>query len=193
MRIELDSQMHKFSPHHSERLENRDRYELLQPTRTLRKFGLGPGMTFVDIGAGTGFFSRTAADIVGEKGIVYALDMSSEMLEILNRNGTRKNMRVLQSEEYRMPLPDEVGDVTLLSTVVHENTDAKRLLAEAARVTKKSGAIAIIEWKKQHEEIGPAKAERLGQEELLPLLSPYEIIEQGDLNKSHYFMLIRRK
>ncbi len=150
-------------------------------------------MTFVDIGAGTGFFSREAASIVGDRGVVYALDMSEEMLGILKQRGVPKNTHVIKSDEYRLPVPDETADLTLLSTVVHENTDTPKLLSEAVRVTKRTGSVAIIEWKKQDEEIGPPKAERLGKEDLLPFLSPYDIVGQGDLNNSHYYMLIRRE
>jgi ubiquinone/menaquinone biosynthesis C-methylase UbiE len=185
--------MHKFSPQHAERLENAERYKLLQPEKTLARLGLTPGMTFVDVGAGTGFFARAAAGIVGAKGVVYALDMSDEMVGILKQNGVRENMRVLKSEEYKLPLPDAVGDVALLSTVLHENPDINKLLAEVARVMKASGRIVIIEWKKQDEDMGPEKAERLGVEELLPQLGSYEILEQGDVTPSHYYLVIRRK
>ena len=150
-------------------------------------------MTFVDIGAGTGFFSRAASDIVGKQGTVYALDMSADMLEILKRNGIRDNIHTLLSEEYRLPLEDNVGDLTLISIVLHENADVNRFLAEAARVTKSSGKILIIEWKKQDEESGPAKAERLGLDDLLPQLSPYDIVEQGDVTRSHYYVVVRKK
>lgn len=185
--------MHKFSPHNSQKLENPERYKLLQPEKSLRKFGLASGMTFIDIGAGTGFYSRAASEIVGTKGFVYALDMSKEMIEILKQNGLRKNMRVLLSNEYQLPVNDSAGDITFISTVLHENTDVPKLLAEAARVTKSSGKIVIIEWKKQDEESGPAKAERLGIDELLFQLSSYDIVEQGDLTKSHYYIAIRKK
>jgi ubiquinone/menaquinone biosynthesis C-methylase UbiE len=185
--------MHKFSPQNAERLENPDRHKLLQPQKTLAKFGLKPGMTFIDIGAGTGFFSRAAAEVVGKKGTVYALDMSEEMLEILKRNGVRDNMKLLHSEEYRLPLPDATGDYALLSTVLHENPDVPKLLDEVARVTKPSGKIVILEWKKQDEESGPPKMERLGENELLPQLSSYEVVERGDVTNSHYYVIIRKK
>ena len=185
--------MHKFSPQHAERLESQERHKLLQPKKTLSKFGLKRGMTFVDIGAGTGFFSRAAAEIVGKQGSVHALDMSVDMLEILKRIGVRDNIHVLLSEEYRLPVLNDAADITLLSTVLHENTDVRKLLAEAARVTKSSGKIAIIEWKKQDEETGPPKAERLGLDELLSQLSLHEVFEQGNLTKSHYYLVIRKK
>jgi len=185
--------VHKFSPHNAERLENPERHKLLQPEKTLARLGLRSGMTFVDIGAGTGFFSRAASEVVGKKGKVYALDMSEEMIEILKRNGVCDNMHVLRSEEYRLPVADAEGDIAFLSTVLHENTDVRKLLDEASRVTKPSGKIIIIEWKKQDEESGPPKTERLGEEELLQQLPSYEIVDRGEVTKSHYYLVIRRK
>ncbi len=61
------------------------------------------------------------------------------------------------------------------------------------RATRRTGIVAIIEWKEQDEEIGPPKSERIGLDELLPHLHEYEVAEQGDLNKSHYYVLVRRK
>jgi ubiquinone/menaquinone biosynthesis C-methylase UbiE len=184
--------MHKFSPQNAQRLENPERYKLLQPGNTLTKLGLKTGMTFVDIGAGTGFFSRAASEIVGNNGIVFSLDMSDEMLEILKRNGASENMRVLHSEEYRLPVPDSAADLTLAAMVLHENSDVPRLLAEAARVTKPKGKIIIIEWKKQEEEMGPPKAERLGEEELIRQLTSFSIIDRGDVSKSHYYLALQK-
>jgi ubiquinone/menaquinone biosynthesis C-methylase UbiE len=185
--------MHKFSPQNAERLENPERHKQLRPYETLTKLGLKSGMTMIDIGAGTGFFSRAAAEIVGDKGTVFALDMSNEMLELLKKHGARKNTRILQSEEYRLPLPDATGDVTLLALVLHENTDVPRLLDEAARVTKPTGKISIIEWKKQDEEKGPPKEERLGEEELTRKLSSFNVLDRGDVSPSHYYLVIQKK
>ncbi len=185
--------MHKFSPQNAGRLENPERYKLLPPDRTLKKLGLKKGMTFVDIGAGTGFFSRAASSIVGEQGTVFALDMSQEMLEILKRNGIPSNTRAILSGEYTLPLKEESADFTLLSTVLHENSDLHRLLDEAGRVTKSSGKIVIIEWKKQEEETGPPESERLSLEALLPHVASHKVLEAGDLTKSHYYLVLAKK
>ncbi len=124
--------------------------------------------------------------------MVYALDMSTEMLEILKANGISSNMRLLISEEYALPVKDGIADFTLLSTVLHENADPARLLAEAERVAKTSGKIVIIEWKKQEEEICPPESERLALEALLPQVSSFDVTEQGDLTGSHYYVVLRK-
>jgi SAM-dependent methyltransferase len=183
--------LHKFSPHSADRLEHPSRYQLIPPVETLRSLGLNKNMTMADIGAGTGFFSRAASSIVGPEGKVFALDMSEEMLAYLRAKGIPANMEALLSEEYRLPLEDHTIDFSFLSFVMHETPDRQRLLKEISRVTKPSGRIAIVEWKKQEEEHGPAAEERLAADDLEKNLLEYELLDRGDLNESHYFFLVR--
>ncbi|MGA3244873.1 MAG: class I SAM-dependent methyltransferase [Bacteroidota bacterium] len=182
--------MHKFSPEHWLRLENEDRRRLIPPASTLKKFGLSQGMTFVDVGAGTGFFSREASTIVGKGGKVFAAEMSHEMIDILKQQGVPPEVEVIHSDEYSIPLPDSVADLTWLAFVTHENPDVPRFLREAARVTKQNGRIIVVEWKKQNEERGPAMEERLAQDILLEQLKGFNVIRDGSLNPSHYYVEI---
>lgn len=183
--------MHKFSPENADRLENIERYTLIPPKETLLRFGLSKGMTFVDVGAGTGFFSRAAAEIVGNKGHVYSFDMSDKMLAFMLESPLPENMIPMMTQEYVLPLHGDVADMTFFAFVLHENADVLRLLKEAARITKSSGKIVIIDWKKEIEEHGPPMGERLDKDELKKLLQNFTFIEEGDLNASHYFFVIR--
>lgn len=185
--------MHKFSPDNAQRLERPERYKLIPPGETLRRFGLQPGMRFLDVGAGTGFFSKPAATIVGTTGKVYSVDMSREMLEVLRTGATTPVMEVLLSQEYSIPLPDESADMALLAFVLHENVDRPRLLHEIMRILKPDGRILVIEWKKQKEENGPSMEERLGEEDLMRELSRFVVAEGGSLNDSHYYAIIQRR
>ena len=182
--------MHKFSPENWLRLENENRRKLLPPEQTLRRFGLKEGMTLVDIGAGTGYFSREAANLVGNSGKVFAAEMSLEMVEFLRDRGVPPAVEVLQSEEYSIPIKDSVADLTWIAFVTHETPDIKRFLNEAVRLTRHGGKIVILEWKKQDEERGPAKNERLDQAELRSQLNGHRVIGEGSLNPSHYYIEI---
>ncbi len=182
--------MHKFSPGNWQRLESEDRRKLIPPERALEKFGLSQGMTFVDVGAGTGFFTREASRIVGSAGKVFAVEMSHEMIDILRRQGVPSGVEVIRSKEYSIPLPDSAADLTWLAFVTHENRDVPRFLKEAARVTKKNGKIVILEWKKQTEERGPAMEERLAQDALREHLKEFNVTREGSLNPSHYYIEI---
>jgi ubiquinone/menaquinone biosynthesis C-methylase UbiE len=185
--------MHKFSPDNASRLERPERYALIPPETTLRALGLRQGMTIVDLGTGTGFFMRPASAIVGPEGRVYAADMSSDMLSHLRRGGVPDNVEVIQTEEYKIPLPDATADMSFLAFVLHETPDIVRFLKEIERVTRPSGVIAVVEWKKQTEEQGPPEEERLDRLSLLELLKDHPVtFRTGDLNASHYFVLIHR-
>ena len=50
------------------------------PHQVLSEIGLKTGATLADIGCGDGFFSLPAAKIMGETGLVYALDANAEAM-----------------------------------------------------------------------------------------------------------------
>ena len=96
------------------KLENPARLAELSPTKTLEKIGLHDGMTFADIGAGTGIFTTAAADITHAQ--VWAADPSAGMREIL---ASKKSALALNNVEI-LPdvsaLPEQSVDLALLCT-----------------------------------------------------------------------------
>jgi ubiquinone/menaquinone biosynthesis C-methylase UbiE len=147
-------------------------------------------MTIIDVGAGTGFFARAAARIVGPTGEVVAADISEKMLDLLREKGLPKNVRPVHSQEYSIPLPDRIGDIVLAAFVVHEATDRTRFLDELKRLLKPGGRLLIIEWKKQAEEHGPPQDERLDENDLDASLAVFRIVGRGSLNTSHYYRVV---
>jgi ubiquinone/menaquinone biosynthesis C-methylase UbiE len=183
--------MHKFSAENYERLEKDERYTLVQPEQTLRQCGLQQGMTLIDIGAGTGFFSRAASKIVGDQGAVYAADISIDMLSAFRKYGVPENTHLVPTTEFEVPLAMGIADIVLFAFVLHECADIPRILAEAGRLLKPGGRIVAIEWKKQTEQQGPPAGERLSPQELLSACAPWTVRSSGDLNPSHYFSILQ--
>lgn len=60
------------------------------PEIRLESLGLREGMTFIDVGCGYSFFTVPAAQIVSEKGRVYAVDQEPSSIDQLKRNATTK-------------------------------------------------------------------------------------------------------
>src|ERR1700730_8132067 len=54
-----------------------------EPDRTLELIGILPGMVVADVGAGTGYMTIRVARLVGPTGKVYANDLQSPMLQII--------------------------------------------------------------------------------------------------------------
>ena len=100
------------------------------PTRTvLNKIGLNEGARLADIGCGIGYFSIPAADVIGPQGIVFALDVSKEMIEELDKkieeNGI-ENIRTVITDKYNFKLEDNSVSYAFICTVLHEYTYTKK-------------------------------------------------------------------
>lgn len=184
--------MHQFSPDNAARLERQERHDLLRPVDTLKVYGVAEGMTVVDVGAGTGFFARAAAGLVGPSGRVYAADISEQMLGHFRTFGVPGNVTLLQSDPLHIPLHDGVADMVLAAFVVHEAPDRSAFIRELMRLAKPGGTVLVLEWIRQEEEHGPPMEERLAESDLDADLARYRVLQAGRLNQSHYVRFLER-
>lgn len=189
---------HKFDPKSKNKLDNEKRREILPPYEILQKLGLAPGMAVADIGCGIGYFSIPAAEITGSSSLVYAMDISEEMLEEVSRRAVAAgltNLRNIQVEEYDLKLEDGGVDFAILSFVLHEVEDKEKYIAEIGRILKRGGKLAILEWEKKETESGPPASHRVSFEEAEKLLaeSGFIQISKIDINSAHYGITAEKK
>jgi ubiquinone/menaquinone biosynthesis C-methylase UbiE len=180
----------KFDPAHRGHLDSDARRSYLDADAILGAFGLGPGAALADIGAGTGFFSIPAAKRVGPSGIVHAIDVEPAMLEDLRERVASQglaNVRILRSEEERIPLPHGSVDVAFLACVLHE-LEGPGTLRECARILKPNGRLAVVDWKKIEQDIGPPISHRLdeGQARAFLMRSGFTPTRTFSTGRYHY-------
>src|SRR5439155_13005289 len=104
-------------------LERPEREEEEKPERLLGALQLKPGAVVADLGAGTGYYSWRLAKAVGEKGLVYAVDIQPEMLELLAKKMAERNVTNVKGVLGTITdpkLPDHSVDLVLLVDVYHE-------------------------------------------------------------------------
>ncbi len=107
---------------------------------------LEPGETVLDLGSGGGIDVLLSARRVGPAGKAYGLDMTDEMLALARENQRKAgvdNAEFLKGEIEAIPLPDDSVDVIISNCVINLSADKDRVFAEALRVLRPGGRLAV--------------------------------------------------
>ena len=121
----------------------RIRSAFINPARILREIGLQKGQTMLDYGCGVGVFTIPAAKIVGDDGVVYALDIHPLCIKTIGKEIGKRgiaNVKTILSGR-DTGLPDESVDVVFLYDVLQFITDRSSLMEEFYRVLKPDGRL----------------------------------------------------
>ena len=127
-----------------ERPEQQQRTSLL-----LKNMDIQPGDTIADIGAGSGYhvFKMSA---LAKQGLVYAVDIQTEMLAEISRKIEAKgisNVQPVKGDEKRVNLPDNSVDKVLLVDVYHEISFPKELIASLYKAMRSDAKLYLIEYR----------------------------------------------
>lgn len=126
--------------------------KVLDPLLVLKACGIHPGMRVADFGCGHGHFVIPAAELVGARGSVYAVDLQHELLKtiesqaksagLLNIEPIWADLEVLGATK----IPNNLLDVVLF---MNNHVDAevqRKMLREAVRVLRQGGHVYLVDW-----------------------------------------------
>ena len=168
-------------------------FDLIDPAKLFAVLALTPETILLDAACGVGNYTLAAAEYLGDKGLIIAVDLWSDGIAALRAKAKARGIGNVQAEVAdlkALPLEDAAVDVCLLATVLHdlvaEGSEAN-ILREIARVLKPGGKLKIIEFEKIEGPPGPPVAIRLDAGEVEGIVVPFGFrLEQGPVSVGRF-------
>ncbi len=118
---------------------------LLPRENTLKEVGIKPGFYILDYGCGPGSYTIPAAQLVGNSGKVYALDIHPLAVQRVQSAAARRGLTNIEAilSDCATGLADKSIDVVLLYDTLHDLNESDEVLAELHRVLKPDGILSF--------------------------------------------------
>ncbi len=114
----------------------------------LRQLNLKPGGQVADIGCHEGYMTFKLSAVVGEKGLVYAVDVEQSKLDKLKINQEKRNVRnvtVIKGDYDNPRLPENALDAVIIVDTYHEMDDHDAILQHIRVALKQGGRLVLCE------------------------------------------------
>jgi ubiquinone/menaquinone biosynthesis C-methylase UbiE len=173
----------------------------LNPMKALRAAKLRDGDKVADLGAGSGFFAKAAARLVGGKGVVWAVDAHQDMLPRLRNHAVEEglvNVEVVHGnieQEKGSHLPADNFDFVIMTNVLFGAERKEAVVKEAKRILKTGGRALIIDWKDSFDGMGPHKDHVVTEDHARTLmeLGGFTFVEDVPAGEFHWGFIARKR
>jgi arsenite methyltransferase len=146
----------------------RDAYQ--KPLEVMTALDLKPGEIIADIGAGSGYFTFRLAHHVGDKGKVYAVDVSPDMILHLNRRIREvkaTNVVSILADPDDPLLSDGSVHRFFFSDSWHHIDNQTKYLLLMKKMLKPGGEVVMIDFHKKELPVGPPLSMKIAREDLI--------------------------
>lgn len=150
------------------RFESAERDAWQKPDALVAALELKPGMVVSDVGAGTGYFARRFAEVVGPQGTVFAADLEPNMVVYLRDRADQESQAnlipVLASRDDPR-LPDGVSDLIFFCNTWHHITDRVAYAQRLRKDLAAGGRVVIVDFLPGDLPVGPPPEHKMSAAE----------------------------
>jgi len=163
-------------------LERPEREAEEKPDLLLEALKLKAGDVVADIGAGTGYYSWRMAKDVGEKGLVYAVDIQQEMLDLIAKRMAERritNVKGVLGTITDPMLPALSVDLVLLVDVYHEFDHPFEMMQAICQALKPGGRVVFVEFRAEDPKVPIKEVHKMSEAQVRKEMSaqPLEWVE----------------
>jgi ubiquinone/menaquinone biosynthesis C-methylase UbiE len=171
--------------------------KFFDPSHVLSQLDVREEMVVADLGCGSGFFTFAASEIVGEKGIVYAVDVQKAVL-----SGIESKMRLYGSRNVKtvwadleIPGSTKIGensvDLVIVATLLYQTKKHDVIFKEAKRIMKEKAKLLVLDWEKTEVPVGPDVSLRVSKKDVRKKAETesFKFVNDIEVDEHHYGMV----
>ena len=175
--------------------------ELLDPYLLFEKGQLQPGMHMADFGCGrTGHVIFPAASVLGEQGVVYAVDILKDVLANVEKRAKIEglvNIHPIWSNVEmvgKTAIPEGSLDIVFIVNVLSHSDNRHGILEEARRLLKNKGRMVIADWTHEGLTIAPAGERLVDFQNIIKWgrMHGFALQDEFPVGKYHYGVVLYR-
>lgn len=166
---------------------------LIDPQVLFEKAQLREGLHIADFGCGrTGHVVFPGAKVVGDTGIVYAVDILKDVLESIRRRAAIEAIHNVETvwgdleRPHGVVIAEKTLDIGFFVNVLFHFTEYENPLSEAARILKNKGKIIVLDWVKTIAGIGPTQNNVVDFQKIIDWGSRSGFVVQDDFDVGAY-------
>ncbi len=179
----------------------KNKNQLLDIDFILKKANISEGQSIADLGCGKyQYFIKPLARLVGERGLVYGVDIIKDTVEDIKKSAWEDNYKQVKAiwsdlEVYKATKINSSSiDRALLINVLNQSKKRVEIIKEAVRLLKVGGLLLIIDWELSASPLGPEPHQRVNSElikEAAPKLS-LELKDEFSAGPYHFALIFNK-
>jgi ubiquinone/menaquinone biosynthesis C-methylase UbiE len=159
-------------------LDRPEREKEEKTSRLIKLMNFQPGEIVADVGAGSGYLTLRIAKAVGDQGKVFAVDIQSEMLDLISGRAKQhqlKNIDLVLGKIDDPKLPKEAVDTIIMVDVYHEFSHPYEMMAGMVKALRPGGRIAFVEYKLEDPQIPIKLVHKMSERQVIKEMEPFSL------------------